>query len=86
MITNWENEVVEGFVIYRAKFNETLNQYAITFVDEGGTIVLKSATLYDYGTVANDIVQPQTPTKVDSADGHYRYQFASWNPELAEVV
>jgi hypothetical protein len=38
---------------------------------------------YEYGTAASDIVQP-TATKASTAQ--YRYEFAGWNPELAEVT
>jgi hypothetical protein len=84
VITNWGAETVEGFVIYKAKFTPILRQYAITFVDEDGETVLKSATNYDYGTSAADIVQPATPTKTDTVQ--WDYEFDGWDPALADVT
>jgi len=49
-----------------------VNKYAITFVDEDGT-VLKIATEYEYNTSAENIVKPADPIK--EADAQYTYTF-----------
>jgi hypothetical protein len=79
------NETITATALYKASYTPTLRQYAITFVDWNGS-ELKAATSYDYGTAAVDIVKPANPTKSDSSDGHFRYAFAGWTPELAEVT
>lgn len=61
----------------------TRNNYTVTFVDEDGT-VLKEATEYAYGTPADSIAQPETPTKPD--DAQYSFQFAGWSPVVADVT
>lgn len=58
--------------------------YTVTFVDEDGTTVLKDATEYAEGTLADAIVQPEVPTK--ASDELYNYTFYGWSPELADVT
>ena len=70
--------------IYTAKFNETVNKYKVTFVDEDGTTVLQEATEYDYGTASGDITKPADPTKVATAE--YTYTFAGWTPAIVDVT
>ena len=69
--------------VYTAVYNSSVNQYAITFVDEDGT-VLKEAKEYDYDTSVVDIEKPADPTK--TADAHYTYSFAWWNPWVHDVT
>ena len=69
---------------YTAQFNSTVNKYSVTFVDEDGTTVLKAATEYDYGTLAENIVKPADPTK--DADNYYTYAFNGWTPTIANVT
>jgi hypothetical protein len=64
IITNWEAEMVTDFVIYRAKFDKTVNQYSVTFYDENGTTVLQESTLYNYGSGGDDIFIPAASDKV----------------------
>jgi hypothetical protein len=59
--------------VYTAVYNSIVNQYAVTFVDEDGT-VLKVATKYEYDTLAANIEKPADPTK--AADAQYTYSFA----------
>ena len=75
---------VTGDVTYTAEFTEAPRKYKVTFVDEDGTIVLKEATEYDYGTKAADIVRPADPTK-DPVDGS-TYTFKGWTPEIVDVT
>lgn len=70
-------------VLYAA-FSKVTNKYTVIFYDEDGTTVLKEATQYDYNTPAEDIVQPETPTK--PADETYTYSFAGWSPDLTDVT
>ena len=77
----WNPEIAEvtGNATYTATYESTKNQYTITFVDEDGTTVLKAATKYDYGTLADEI---ETPEVLD-APGK---KFAGWTPGLAKVT
>ena len=80
-----ENHIVfvkEGEV---QPFGELVSDmFKITFVDEDGKTVLKEATAYAYGTLADKIVKPDDPTK--KADAQYTYTFAGWDPEIAAVT
>ncbi|MBR6378822.1 MAG: T9SS type A sorting domain-containing protein [Fibrobacter sp.] len=69
---------------YTAKFTGTKRQYSVTFLDDDGVTVLKESALYDFGTLASDIVQPTNVTKPDNVE--YTYEFAGWSPELVDVV
>ena len=84
--TGWTPDfaTITGETTYTAKFEERVNKYTVTFVDEDGTTVLKEATEYEYGTASGDIVKPADPTK--AATAQYTYTFAGWTPELAEVT
>ena len=83
--TGWTPDfaTITGETTYTAKFEERVNKYTVTFVDEDGT-VLKPATEYEYGTASGDIVKPADPTKAPTAQ--YTYTFAGWTPELAKVT
>ena len=61
-----------------------IDQFKVTFYDENGTTVLKSETLYDYGTPAANIAKPSNPTK--SATAEFSYEFSGWSPALAAVT
>ena len=82
----WNNAIedVTGDVTYTATYTPTLRQYSVSFVDEDGTTELKAAELYDYGTVAADIVRPTDPTK--ATDDQYTYKFAGWDPTIDDVT
>jgi uncharacterized repeat protein (TIGR02543 family) len=66
---------VTGDVTFTAYYDETVNQYNVTFVDEDGTSELKAATAYDYGTLGSAIVAPETG-KTSSAE--FDYAFTGW--------
>ena len=61
----------------------TVNRHTVAFVDENGT-VLKAATEYDYGTPADAIAKPETPTKAATAEKVYT--FAGWKPAVETVT
>ncbi len=68
----------------------TLNQYEVLFKHEDGTIINNEVLAvtdedykYDYGT---ELTISNLPTKEDSADGHYRYEFAYWTNEAGQAV
>ena len=74
-------ETVTSNVIYKAEYSKTRRQYTITFVNDDDSQL--STHDYPYGTAVADISQP-TATKASTAQ--YRYEFAGWYPELAEVT
>ena len=85
--SGWDPEIsaVTGEATYTAQFDETVNQYEVTFYDEDGKTVLLEAAPYNYGTKPGDIKTPEkTPTKKD--DEKYTYEFEGWDPELSEVT
>jgi len=73
--------ITEDKEVY-ASYEKALRKYTVTFVDDDGITVLKTCK-YDYGTKAEDIEQPETPTK--ARDAEYSYTFAGWEPEISEV-
>ena len=79
----WDPAVAEvtGDATYTATFTETVNQYTVTFVNDGTEI---SSADYDYGTAAADITVPADPTKAADANGVYT--FAGWTPEIEAVT
>ena len=81
----WDKEVVAvtGTATYTAIVNRALNKYEVAFKDFDGTI-LKNAVDYDYGTSADDIEKPSTPTRDNTAQ--YTYAFKGWNPAITEVT
>lgn len=75
----WDKELapVEGETTYTARFGNTLRKYPVTFVVDGKEV----AAEFEYGTIP---AYPYgTPTRPD--DNRYRYVFAGWNKELAEI-
>ena len=80
--TGWDPEVtsVTGPAVYTAVFQQTVNQYTITWKNEDGS-VLKSEQV-DYGTIPG--YTGEAPTK--EGDAQYRYSFKGWTPEPAAVT
>ena len=78
----WSPEIssVTGAVDYTAVFNETVNTYTVTFVNENGS-VLQSGNVA-YGDTPE--YTGTTPTK--PADAQYTYTFNGWSPEIAPVA
>ena len=80
--TGWDPEVtsVTGSAVYTAVFQQTVNQYTITWKNEDGS-VLKSEQV-NYGTIPS--YTGEAPTK--EGDAQYRYSFKGWTPEPAAVT
>ena len=80
--TGWDPEVtsVTGSTVYTAVFQQTVNQYTITWKNEDGS-VLKSEQV-DYGTMPQ--YTEDAPTKEGNAQ--YHYSFKGWTPEPAAVT
>ena len=80
--TGWDPAVtsVTGSAVYTAVFQQTVNQYTITWKNEDGS-VLKSEQV-NYGTMPS--YPGEAPTK--EGDAQYRYSFKGWTPETAAVT
>ena len=80
--TGWKPAVtpVTGTAVYTAVFQQTVNQYTITWKNEDGS-VLKSERV-NYGTMPSYI--GEAPTK--EGDAQYRYSFKGWTPEIETVT
>ena len=76
----WDKEVtsVKGNTDYTAVYTDEYNKYIVRFLDEDGTVILKST--YHYG---EDVVIPANPAK--AADETYTYTFAGWDKEVTSV-
>ena len=78
----WDKEIasVTGEATYTATYSNTLNKYAVKFVNEDGTVLQN--TNVDYGT--KPVYSGKTPTK--AATAQYTYTFAGWDKEIAAVT
>ncbi|WII07067.1 InlB B-repeat-containing protein [Methanomassiliicoccales archaeon LGM-RCC1] len=76
----WTPEVtaVTGNITYTAQYDEVLNEYKVTWVNQNGT-VLKQETL-TYGATP---AYSGTPTM--ERDGQYTYTFREWTPAISNV-
>ena len=76
----WDKEVtsVKGNVDYTAVYTDEYNKYIVRFLDEDGTVILK--TTYHYG---EDVAVPANPAK--AAGETYTYTFAGWDKEVTSV-
>ncbi len=66
-------------VTYNAVYTETLNEYEITFMNEGKELL---KIMVPYGTVPE--YTGEVPTK--EATTQYTYTFKGWNPEVVAVT
>ena len=78
----WDKKItpVTGDVSYTAQFDETINEYTVTWQNEDGA-VLKIETL-DYGTTPK--YNGVTPTKEKTAQ--YSYTFTGWDTDITPVT
>ncbi len=80
--TGWNHTVadVTEDVTYTATYNNALNEYTVTFVNENGDELQKVTATY--GTMPQ--YSGETPTKESTAQ--YSYIFNGWSPELVAVT
>ena len=78
----WTPEVtaVTADVTYTAQFTESVNKYAVRFLNEDGTELQN--TDVEYGTMP--AYNGETPVKAQ--DAQYTYTFLKWTPEFTEVT
>ena len=79
--TEWDfTTPVTGNLTLTAKYTQTVNEYAVTFKNEDGSVFSTSSVAY--GTV---ITLPETnPTK--NSDTQYSYTFAGWDGYIAGMT
>ena len=80
--SGWDADIVAvtGEATYTAQFTNTLNKYAISFVNYDGTPLQSSEV--EYGTVPS--YTGSTPTK--PADAQYTYTFSGWDADIVAVT
>ncbi len=71
---------VTGDQTYTAKYDETVERYTITFVNEDGTVLQTVRAIYGYPPTYSAGV----PTK--EATAQYTYTFKGWSPAISRVV
>ena len=78
----WTPEIVTvtADATYTAVFEQVVNTYVITFVDEDGNVLDKQTLAY------GDMPEYKGETPEKAEDEHYTYSFSGWSPELAEVT
>ncbi len=83
-----DTELAEGAVLVsdmklKAVFKEFPRKYGITFLNEDNS-VYKAQVLYEYGTLASEILPEENPTK--DSDDKFSYTFANWDPQVTDVT
>lgn len=83
-----DTELAEGAVLVsdmklKAVFKEFPRKYGITFLNEDNS-VYKAQVMYEYGTLASEILPEENPTK--DSDDKFSYTFANWDPQVTDVT
>lgn len=80
--SGWSPEIsaVTADVTYKATYNQTVNQYTITWKNEDGTVLETDQAAY--GEVP--AYSGETPTKEKTAEN--TYTFSGWTPEITAVT
>ena len=78
----WTPEVtpVTGETTYQAKYQETVREYQITWVNENGDVIATNQVPYG----ETPVFSGQEPTKESTAQ--YTYTFDGWTPEITKVT
>jgi len=78
----WTPEIaaVTGEATYKATYSETVNEYTITFVNEGGAELQSGKVKYG----ETPAYTGETPTK--AATDEFTYTFAGWDKEIVAVT
>ncbi|MBR5958026.1 MAG: leucine-rich repeat protein [Salinivirgaceae bacterium] len=78
----WDKTIVPvtGNTTYKATYNETINKYAIKFVNYDGSVLQNTDVEYDATPVYSDAI----PTKPQ--DDEWTYSFDGWSPTIATVT
>ena len=78
----WTPEIaaVTGEATYKATYSETVNEYTITFVNEGGAELQSGKVKYG----ETPAYTGETPTK--AATDEFTYTFAGWDKEIVSVT
>ena len=71
-------------ITYEAIFEEIVNMYNVTFVDDDGSSVIQPAQKYTYWTLRGNIAKPVNPDKPDNEQ--YTYEFAWWIPVVSKIT
>ena len=71
-------------ITYEATFEEIVNMYNVTFVDDDGSSVIQPAQKYAYWTLRGNIAKPVNPDKPDNEQ--YTYEFAWWIPVVSKIT
>ncbi|MBO4514840.1 MAG: FecR domain-containing protein, partial [Lachnospiraceae bacterium] len=69
---------VQGELTLKAYFDEIVNQYDVTFLDDDQTTVIQATAAYDYGTEGTNYA-PANPTKQETAK--FTYAFDGWTTD-----
>ena len=69
-----------GDATYTAKYDSTVNEYTVKFVDEDGTELQSSKVAYG----ETPVYSGETPVK--AATAQYTYTFAGWTTEIVSVT